>query len=96
MIPRTVLPLLLSSAAFVTAAPTTYKKAPVITWGNCADAVPSEFDATGVNFAALPSTLHCGNITVPMDYAKAQSATNEIILAVAMLMPAKPTGNPIF
>lgn len=68
---------------------------PHIKWVNCSDHVPDvpgALDLSDVNLAALPSTLWCGRIEVPMDYSKPISESNSITLGLAMHRPAKPKG----
>ncbi|RDW61639.1 hypothetical protein BP5796_11531 [Coleophoma crateriformis] len=68
--------------------------ASTIRWVDCKDNVPSEaiFDSTGIDLDNLPSTLHCGQIDVPMDYAKPLSSNNTITLGLAMYRPKNPKG----
>lgn len=66
-----------------------------INWVDCSQNVPSNatfLNTTGVNLSALPSTLHCGRIEVPMDYSKPISAENNITLGLAMYRPKNPRG----
>ena len=66
-----------------------------IQWVNCSEHVPNTdiaLDLSGVNLSALPSTLQCGRLVVPMDYAKPISPTNNITLGLAMYRPQKPKG----
>lgn len=66
--------------------------APSIHWINCSENVPSTLDTTGVNFLSLPSTLHCGQISVPLDYSKPLGVNNKVTLGMAMYRPEKPQG----
>ena len=66
-----------------------------IEWVDCSKNVPAPatyLNTTGVNLSALPQTLHCGRMVVPMDYSRAISASNNITLGLAMYRPAKPKG----
>ena len=63
-----------------------------ITWVDCSQNVPNIFDSTGVDLANLPPTLHCGQIEVPLDYAKPLGVSNKIILGLAMYRPERPKG----
>ncbi|KAI0096815.1 hypothetical protein F4776DRAFT_677065 [Hypoxylon sp. NC0597] len=63
-----------------------------IRWVNCSENIPSTLDRTGVDFANLPSELHCGQISVPMDYARPQDPNNTITLSLAMIRPPRPNG----
>lgn len=82
--------LLASGAAFPKIA-----SAQAIDWVDCSKNVPDPatyLNVTGVDLNALPKTLHCGRITVPMDYSQPISATNNITLGLAMYRPGKPKG----
>lgn len=75
----------------LTAVPSTQK----INWVDCSKHVPEPatfLDTTGVNLSALPRTLHCGRLTVPMDYSKPISASNNITIGLAMYRPKNPKG----
>jgi hypothetical protein len=66
-----------------------------ITWVACSQVVPDfpgVLNLTGVDLANLPSTLHCGQIVVPMDYEKPLCADNNITLGFTMYRPANPHG----
>jgi hypothetical protein len=66
-----------------------------IQWVDCSEHVPhtdTALNLTGVDLSALPSTLHCGQLEVPMDYAKPLSSTNNITLGLAMYRPENPKG----
>ncbi|OTA54443.1 hypothetical protein K449DRAFT_401014 [Hypoxylon sp. EC38] len=63
-----------------------------IHWVNCSENIPSTLDRTGVDLANLPPELHCGQITVPMDYARPQGPNNTITLSLAMIRPPSPNG----
>lgn len=63
-----------------------------IRWVDCSENIPSTLDLTGVNLSNLPSTLHCGQIDVPMDYSRPHVPNNSITLGLAMYRPAKPKG----
>ncbi|KAJ7748351.1 hypothetical protein B0H16DRAFT_1888449 [Mycena metata] len=66
-----------------------------IRWVDCHERVPqpieSALNVTGSTFnGTLPSTLHCGEMDVPLDYTKAfNEATNKITIGFAMNRPAK-------
>jgi hypothetical protein len=73
-----------------------------IRWVDCARNVPvsttptgGSFNASTVDLTKLPSTLHCGQIDVPMDYSKPFCDDNKITLGLAMYRPLKPKG-PLF
>jgi hypothetical protein len=63
-----------------------------IRWVNCSENVPSTLDRTGLDLANLPPELHCGQISVPMDYARPQGPNNTITLNLAMIRPYDPNG----
>jgi len=84
---------LLAVTASPIAAHAIYK--PEINWVDCAKNVPdvaSAFDTSALNLANLPSTLHCGQLDVPMDYSKPFGDTNQVTLGLAMYRPVKPKG----
>jgi hypothetical protein len=84
---------LVLSCAFLAAAAPVYT--PKINWVDCAKHVPGPGTAlitSGLNLSALPATLHCGQMEVPVDYSKPISATNNITLGLAMYRPPKPQG----
>ena len=62
-----------------------------IQWVNCASNVPQPLLSTTLP-TTLPSTLHCGRLNVPMDYAKPIAANNMITLGFSMYRPDKPKG----
>ncbi|KAJ5825954.1 hypothetical protein N7474_003092 [Penicillium riverlandense] len=66
--------------------------AKTIRWVDCSENVPSTLDLTGVNLNDLPTTLHCGQINVPMDYSRPLSPNNVVTLNLAMYRPVKPMG----
>lgn len=69
--------------------------AQAIDWVDCSRNVPDPstyLNVTGVDLNALPKTLHCGRITVPMDYSEPRGPTNNITLGMAMYRPEKPKG----
>ena len=82
----------LISSSFLVSATRTW--VPKINWVDCAKQVPigTSLITEGLNLSALPSTLHCGQLEVPVDYSKAISASNNITLGLAMYRPAKPKG----
>ncbi|KAK0247435.1 hypothetical protein LTS09_017415 [Friedmanniomyces endolithicus] len=67
---------------------------PHINWLDCHDAVPAvlPLEFPTANVSALPSTLHCGQIEVPMDYSRPISAENNITVGLAMYRPENPKG----
>jgi hypothetical protein len=80
---------------FVCALCTTIISATSIDWIDCSQNVPPEatyLNVTGVDLTSLPSTLHCGNIVVPMDYSKTIGEGNNITLGLAMYRPKSPKG----
>jgi hypothetical protein len=73
----------------------TASSAQSIDWVDCSQNVPDPatfLNITGVDLSALPPTLHCGRIEVPMDYSQPISASNNITLGLAMYRPANPEG----
>ncbi|ORX34187.1 hypothetical protein BD324DRAFT_664686 [Kockovaella imperatae] len=54
-----------------------------IQWINCSTVVPYEL---------LPSTLHCGQLTVPMNYEEPIGDMNNVTLHFAMYRPQNPKG----
>ncbi|KAK3071026.1 hypothetical protein LTR53_009422 [Teratosphaeriaceae sp. CCFEE 6253] len=86
--------LLLALGASATAHPLFHPK---ITWVDCHNNVPrvlsQGFPIDNFSAAALPSTLHCGQIQVPVDYSKSIHADgNQITVGLAMYRPRKPKG----
>jgi hypothetical protein len=65
-----------------------------IQWVDCAQNVPTYFSVVNVTIDTtdLPSTLHCGEIVVPMNYREPISAQNNITLSLAMHRPVNPLG----
>ncbi|RFU28898.1 hypothetical protein B7463_g7452, partial [Scytalidium lignicola] len=68
-----------------------------IRWTDCAKSVPgpttsSTFNISAIDLTNLPTTLHCGQLDVPMDYSKPFCETNMITLGLAMYRPATPKG----
>ncbi|KAI1617240.1 hypothetical protein EDD36DRAFT_484980 [Exophiala viscosa] len=66
-----------------------------IRWVDCSKHVPDTdiaLNLTGIDLSALPSTLHCGQLEVPMDYSRPISSTNNITLGLAMYRPKEPKG----
>ncbi|KAI1412062.1 hypothetical protein F5Y13DRAFT_180412 [Hypoxylon sp. FL1857] len=89
------LKLLLSTAVWLRLAACTQVNASHenhIRWVNCSENVPSTLDRTGVDLANLPSELHCGQISVPMNYGRPQDSNNTITLSLAMIRPPRPKG----
>jgi hypothetical protein len=63
----------------------------LIRWVDCAAHVPKPLQ--DMNFTSpLPSTLHCGQLDVPMDYAKPISDSNTITLGFTMYRPNNSQG----
>lgn len=67
---------------------------PKIDWVDCNMHVPNFPDSPlileGVDLASLPSTLHCGQLIVSMDYSKPLCESNIITLGLAMYRPVNP------
>jgi hypothetical protein len=68
-----------------------------ISWIDCSKNVPlvpgdTTFDPSTVDLNNLPTTLHCGQIEVPMDYSRPISPSNNITVGLAMYRPEKPKG----
>ncbi|KAF7359620.1 Alpha/beta-hydrolase [Mycena venus] len=62
-----------------------------IRWVDCANNVPAPLQ--GMNFTSpLPSTLHCGQLDVPMDYSKPIGDSNTITLGFTMYRPNNSQG----
>ncbi|KDQ19580.1 hypothetical protein BOTBODRAFT_28154 [Botryobasidium botryosum FD-172 SS1] len=57
-----------------------------IRWVDCASNVPQPLQSAALP-TSLPTTLHCGRLDVPMDYAQPLSAKNKITLGFAMYRP---------
>ncbi|KDQ19583.1 hypothetical protein BOTBODRAFT_443477 [Botryobasidium botryosum FD-172 SS1] len=62
-----------------------------IQWVDCASSVPQPFQGIPLP-GALPPTLHCGRLDVPMDYSQPFSTNNKITLGFAMYRPSNPKG----
>ena len=85
----------LSLCLFVACSAALSERQPEIRWVKCSQHVPTgtgELYLTGVDLGALPSTLHCGRIDVPMDYSRLMCEQNKITLGLAMYRPVKPKG----
>lgn len=67
------------------------EKSRLITWADCAKNLPSPLQGIQLP-STLPSTLKCGQLEVPMDYARPISPTNNITLGFAMYRPKHPMG----
>ncbi|KAF7350554.1 hypothetical protein MSAN_01615000 [Mycena sanguinolenta] len=99
-----LLPLLVFSqtSAPTNATPVLRRTNQTIRWVDCHERLPDltaeELNITSPTFpGTLPSNLHCGEMDVPMDYAKPFNAiTNNITIGFAMLRPAKPASGLIF
>jgi hypothetical protein len=65
-----------------------------IQWVDCSQNVPQYISATypTLNTSAIPPNLKCGNLVVPMDYAKPVSSYNNITVSLAMYRPTNPKG----
>ncbi|KZP21575.1 alpha/beta-hydrolase [Athelia psychrophila] len=62
-----------------------------IQWVNCTTHIPEPLQ--GITLPTpLPTNLHCGLLTVPMDYSKSISSSNNITLGFAMRRPKNPVG----
>jgi hypothetical protein len=91
-----------TATIFAEAPPSKYPGDPHgIRWVDCAHYVPQStapegsFNASTVDLNKLPSTLHCGQIDVPMDYSKPFCDDNKITLGLATYRPSNPKG-PLF
>ncbi|KAJ7157984.1 hypothetical protein C8R43DRAFT_882882 [Mycena crocata] len=62
-----------------------------IRWVDCAAHVPSPLQDMNLTLP-LPSTLHCGQLDVPMDYSKPISDVNTITLGFTMYRPNNSQG----
>lgn len=88
-------PDLISRLLAICALSITLISAQLIDWVDCSQNVPDPatfLNVNGVDLKALPSTLHCGRLTVPMDYSRPISASNNVTLGLAMYRPEKPKG----
>ncbi|KAK7036061.1 Alpha/Beta hydrolase protein [Favolaschia claudopus] len=68
-------------------------------WVDCATHVPQpiQFALNITTFSGpLPPTLFCGEVDVPMDYAKPIASDNQITVGFAMNRPKNPAGLLIF
>lgn len=88
---------------FAEALPTKVHEDPhAIRWIDCAQFVPQStvpggsFNASTVDLQNIPSTLHCGQLDVPMDYSKPFCEDNKITLGIATYRPAKPKNSLFF
>lgn len=62
-----------------------------IKWVDCANNVPVPLQ--GMNFSSpLPSTLHCGQLDVPMNYSNPIGDANTITLGFTMYRPNNSQG----
>jgi CHASE1-domain containing sensor protein len=90
-----MLPLLFAGIAALTfinssqAGPLRYRQQNSIQWVDCASNVPQPLQGQSLP-TTLPSTLHCGRLDVPMDYAKPIAADNKITLGFSMYRPDNP------
>lgn len=71
--------------------PTTTTPAPKIRWTDCTEHIPEPLQGANLS-TTLPKSLHCGLLTVPMDYSKPVSARNNITIGFAMRRPENPQG----
>ncbi|KZP21579.1 alpha/beta-hydrolase [Athelia psychrophila] len=62
-----------------------------IQWVNCTTHIPEPLQGITLP-TTLPTNLHCGLLTVPMDYSKSISSSNNITLGFAMRRPENPQG----
>ena len=70
-----------------------------IDWLDCSKHVAEAvtfLNTTGIDLSKHPPTLHCGRLTVPMDYSKPIGASNNITLGLAMYRPKNPKGAIFF
>ncbi|KAH8811132.1 Alpha/Beta hydrolase protein [Xylogone sp. PMI_703] len=92
------LPMFFLVSALLSSLPLARTAAPgMIRWIDCAKSVPGPTTSSTLNISAidltnLPTTLHCGQLDVPMDYSKPFCETNMITLGLAMYRPANPKG----
>ncbi|KAI0855530.1 hypothetical protein F4860DRAFT_31951 [Xylaria cubensis] len=63
-----------------------------IQWVNCHEHVPSTLAVNDTALVKLPDTLHCGQLSVPMDYGLPFGPDNSITLGLAMHRPRNPKG----
>lgn len=80
--PLTVVSLALLSINLTAASSGKFKQTrrPFINWVNCKDFLPTSLAGalSNATLDALPSTLHCGRIEVPVDYSEPLCVTNNI------------------
>ncbi|KAK5686207.1 hypothetical protein LTS10_002323 [Elasticomyces elasticus] len=88
---HTSLALLLTAGAL---AATQAKAIPHIDWVDCSQNVPAVLSSQwpDANLSALPDTLHCGQMLVPMRYDRPIDIDNNITINLAMFRPKKPKG----
>jgi hypothetical protein len=82
-------------AAFILSISSTSVTSSSIRWTDCTKNVPESsrhFSTSAIDLSSLPSTLHCGQLDVPMDYSRPFCKTNMITLGIAMYRPSKPKG----
>lgn len=89
---HSVIAILIIALSWTLAAAPLVVDSNTIKWVNCRKHVPTTLDTSEVDLAKLPSTLHRGQIDVPMDYTEPMSASNKITLGLAMYRPVKPKG----
>lgn len=64
-----------------------------IQWVNCTTHVPEPLVQENITVPdSLPANLHCGLLTVPMNYSAPISSSNNITLGFAMRRPNNPQG----
>ncbi|KAK5699834.1 hypothetical protein LTR97_005965 [Elasticomyces elasticus] len=88
---HTIPALFLTASAF---AATLAKAIPHIDWVDCSQNVPAVLSSQwpDANLSALPDTLHCGQMLVPMRYDRPIDIDNNITINLAMFRPKKPKG----
>ncbi|KAJ7142072.1 Alpha/Beta hydrolase protein [Mycena crocata] len=90
-----------SSAAYIPRDAYVARQDQALRWVDCATHVPQPVQAalnlTTPTFpGALPPTLFCGEMDVPMDYAKPRAPDNQITVGFAMNRPKNPAGLLVF
>ncbi|KAK3622901.1 hypothetical protein LTR56_021934 [Elasticomyces elasticus] len=88
---HTIPAIFLTAGAF---AATLAKAIPHIDWVDCSQNVPAVLSSQwpDANLSALPDTLHCGQMLVPMRYDRPIDIDNAITINLAMFRPKKPKG----
>lgn len=82
------------STALCSAIPMPSSLTPTMKWTDCSKNVPEPelLDPGTIDLKNIPSTLHCGEIDVLMDYSKPMCEGNQITLGLAMHRPKDPKG----